>query len=198
MAKKAFLLAGILLIIDQIIKIWVKTNMQLEEQFAVLGQWFFIRFTENYGMAFGMEFGGETGKIILTSFRFVAILAIAFYIIYLEKHKAHKGLIFCMAMIFAGALGNLVDSMFYGMIFNDSYGQIATFLPQNGGYSSFMHGKVVDMFYAPIIRGHFPAWFPFWANQSFEFFRPIFNFADACITSGVFTVIIFQRKFFKK
>jgi signal peptidase II len=148
-------------------------------------------------MAFGMELGGQTGKMILSIFRLFAVTAIGIYIYHLVKNKANQGLIISISMIFAGALGNIIDSMFYGMIFNDSYHQLATFLSAEGGYSSFLHGRVVDMLYFPIFEGHFPQWFPFWGSEQFIFFRPVFNIADSSITIGVFIIILFQKKFFK-
>jgi len=195
--KKALIVITSVLFLDQFTKFLVKLNMRLGEDIHVLGNWFIIHFTENYGMAFGMEFGGETGKIILTLFRILAIGFIAWYIYFLSKKKAHQGLIISVALIFAGALGNIIDSVFYGVLFSDSLMQTASFLPADGGYAGLLHGRVVDMLYFPILQGHFPAWFPFWGGEHFIFFRPVFNIADTAITIGVFSIIIFQKRFFK-
>ncbi len=185
-----------MLLADQVSKVLVKTNMTLGESIPVLGDWFIIHFTENYGMAFGMEFSGEYGKLFLSVFRILAVVLIGWYLHRLVLKKAHKGLITCVSLIFAGAIGNIIDSAFYGMLFNESHGQVAQFLPEEGGYGTFLHGKVVDMLYFPLITGTFPSWVPFWGDQPFVFFRPVFNIADAAITSGVFAIIIFQKRFF--
>lgn len=171
--------------------------MQLGEEISVFGNWFIIHFTENYGMAFGMEFGGEWGKILLTVLRIIACIGIGWYIYYLSKKKAHIGLILSISLILAGALGNIIDSVFYGVLFSDSMFQTAQFLPTEGGYASLWHGRVVDMFYFPIIEGHFPQWFPVWGGEHFLFFRPVFNIADSSITIGVVIILLFQKKFFK-
>ena len=185
------------LLLDQISKIIVKTQMTLGQNIPVIGNWFNIYFIENEGMAFGMQFSGEHGKLILSLFRIVAVIFIGWYIHRLIIQKAHKGLIVSVSLIFAGALGNIIDSAFYGMIFSESYfSQTAEFLPEGGGYAPFLHGRVVDMLYFPIIRGYFPEWFPFWGGQDFIFFRPVFNIADSAITIGVFILLIFQKKFF--
>ncbi|MBR0072839.1 MAG: lipoprotein signal peptidase [Bacteroidales bacterium] len=194
--KKRLLLAiaiivGIL-VIDQIIKILVKTNMQIGESISVCGSWFQILFIENEGMAFGMSFGGNTGKIILSIFRLLASVGIAGGIVYMVKNNVRKFLIISMSMIFAGAAGNIIDSCFYGLIFNDSTYQVAELFPADGGYAPFLFGKVVDMFYFPIISATLPDWVPFWGGQHFTFFNAIFNFADAAITIGIFMLIIDQ------
>jgi len=173
--------------------------MTLGQEFPVFGNWFLIHFTENEGMAFGMSFGGEFGKLLLSIFRIIAVIAIGWYILKLIGQNEKKGLIISLSLIFAGALGNIIDSAFYGMIFSSSkFHELAVLFPPEGGYSSFLHGKVVDMFYFPIIRGNYPTWFPFWGGQDFIFFRPVFNIADSSITIGVFILIFFQKKFFKK
>jgi signal peptidase II len=172
--------------------------MMLGQEYNIIGDWFIIHFTENNGMAFGMQLGGDYGKMFLSIFRIIAVGAIGWYLYTLIKKKANNGLIVTISLIFAGAIGNILDSIFYGMIFSDSVFNVASFLPPEGGYSSLLHGRVVDMLYFPIIRGHFPEWFPFWKTEEFIFFRPVFNIADSCISVGVFSLIIFQNKFFPK
>jgi len=194
---KSILIILIVLIIDQALKIWIKTNMILGQEYHILGNWFIIHFTENNGMAFGMEFWGEHGKMFLTLFRIVAVIGIGWYLRWLIKEKAPKMVIVSISLIMAGALGNIIDSVFYGVIFDESFYQVAEFMPADGGYSSLLHGRVVDMFYFPIIKGHYPEWFPFWAKQEFVFFRPVFNIADSAITIGVAYILIFERSFFK-
>ncbi len=189
----------LILLADQIFKIWIKLNMTLGQEFKILGDWFIIHFTENNGMAFGMEFGGEAGKLALTLFRIIAVAVIGYGVVYLVKKKYHRGLILNVALIFAGALGNIIDSTFYGLLFSEStYFQPATFLPAEGGYSSIFHGRVVDMFYFPILQGTFPQWFPMWGGEEFIFFRPVFNIADAAISIGVIAILIFQKRYFKE
>lgn len=187
----------LVLLIDQILKILVKTNMTLGQSIPLFGDWSYLHFTENIGMAFGLELPGEYGKLALSLLRIIALVFIGWYINILIKKNAPVGLLVCIGLIFAGALGNIVDSAFYGMIFSESFFyQAAQMFPEGGGYGTFLHGKVVDMFYFPIIRGAYPEWFPFWAGQEFIFFRPVFNIADASITAGVFTLLIFQKRFF--
>lgn len=169
--------------------------MYLGQEFPVFGNWFYIHFTENPGMAFGMEFGGEFGKLALSLFRIIAVTVIGFYLFRLPK-TTHKGLKISAALIFAGAVGNIIDSVFYGVIFNDSFNQLATFFPAEGGYESLLHGRVVDMFWFPLFDGTFPDWFPIWGGEDFLFFRPVFNVADAAISVGIGLVFIFQKKFF--
>lgn len=185
------------LLLDQILKIHVKTSMTLGQSIPMIGNWFILHFTENYGMAFGLEFSGEHGKLILSLFRIVAVGFIGWYLYKLVLKDASRGLIACISLIFAGAMGNIIDSAFYGMIFSESYfNRVAEIFPEGGGYSSFLHGKVVDMFYFPVLQGTFPGWIPIWGGQDFIFFRPVFNIADATITTGVIVLFAFQKRFF--
>ena len=194
MLIRSSLLIAFVLILDQVLKVWIKTNMMIGQEIQFF-DWFIIHFTENKGMAFGIEFGGNLGKYILSIFRIIAIVAISIYWLKLTKTQVKKGVIYSISLILAGAIGNMIDSAFYGMIFSESFGQIATVF--EGGYSSFLQGKVVDMFYFPLINGHFPNWFPFVGGNHFIFFRPIFNIADAAISTGVINILIFHRSFFK-
>lgn len=194
--KKSILIVVLVLLVDQILKIWIKTNMTLGEEFNVIGHWFIIHFVENNGMAFGFEFGGEYGKIFLSLFRVVAVFGIGWYILKLVKKDLPMGFIACVSLIFAGAIGNIIDSAFYGLIFNDSYGQVSTLFPEGGGYASFLHGRVVDMFYFPLFSGVYPDWVPFAGGSEFQFFRPVFNVADSSISIGIFSIIFFYRKQF--
>lgn len=173
--------------------------MTIGQEIPVFDNWFIIHFTENEGMAFGMRFGGNFGKLFLSIFRIIAVIIIGGYLIRLTKRNQKTGLILSLSLIFAGALGNIIDSAFYGMIFSESkFHEVAIFFPPEGSYGSFLHGKVVDMLYFPVINGYYPTWFPFWGGAEFIFFRPVFNIADSSITIGVFILIIFQKKFFKK
>lgn len=196
--KRPFIIIFLVLLIDQSIKFWIKTNMYLGQEFHIAGNWFIIHFTENNGMAFGLEFAGEYGKLFLSLFRIAAVAGIGYYLNYLVKTKAHGVLISGMAFIFAGALGNIIDSTFYGMIFSSSEYQLAQLFPEGGGYATFLHGKVVDMLYFPIISGHFPEWLPVWGGDYFTFFRPVFNIADSSITIGVILILLFQSVIFKE
>lgn len=194
--RKPLIIVFVILLIDQLIKIYVKTHFFLGEEIHIAGNWFIIHFTENNGMAYGIEFGGNFGKLFLSTFRIIFVTGIAWYLWKLTKENGDKLYIICIALIFSGAVGNIIDSIFYGVIFSDSNFEIARFMPEEGGYSTFLHGKVVDMFYFPIIEGHFPTWFPFWGTEEFIFFRPVFNFADASISIGVAMVLLFQKRFF--
>lgn len=185
-----------MLFVDQVLKIWIKTSMMIGEEFPVIGEWFLIHFVENNGMAFGFEFGGEYGKMFLSLFRVIAVFGIGWYITRLVKKDLPMGFIACVSLIFAGAIGNIIDSAFYGLIFNDSYGQVATLFPEGGGYATFLHGRVVDMFYFPLISGVYPEWIPFAGGSDFQFFRPVFNVADSSISIGIFSIIFFYRKQF--
>jgi signal peptidase II len=192
---KALLLIFSILIVDQVVKIIIKTNMVIGQEIPVLGNWFKIHFLENNGMAFGMEWGGQTGKIALSIFRMIAIAGISWYLDSIIKKNAHTGLILSVSAIIAGAAGNLIDSAFYGMIFSESWHTPAVLFPEGGGYSSFLMGRVVDMLYFPIIDASWPDWSPFRPGQSFVFFRPVFNLADTSITTGVLAILVFQKKF---
>ena len=186
----ALIVVGVLLV-DQIIKIWVKTNMTLHEQIEILS-WFKIVFIENNGMAYGMEIGS---KLVLSLFRVVAISVLGYYIIGQVKRQARWGYLVCLSMIFAGAVGNLIDSMFYGLVFNaSSEFYTSYFVPFGTGYASFLMGKVVDMFYFPLIVTTWPDWVPFVGGNPYVFFSPVFNFADASISVGVVVLLLFYRK----
>ncbi len=173
--------------------------MSLGQEFNVLGNWFIIHFTENPGMAFGMEFSGNYGKLILSIFRIIAIIGIIYYLYIITRKKVKTGLIVSLSLVLAGAMGNMIDSAFYGMIFSSSnYFEVARFMPVEGGYGTFLHGRVVDMFYFPIFQGFYPSWVPFVGGTDYIFFRPVFNIADSSITIGVLLMIIFQKQFFQK
>ncbi|SFG64849.1 lipoprotein signal peptidase [Pedobacter insulae] len=180
---KPLLLIFLVLLVDQASKVWVKTNMFLGQEFKILGDWFIIHFTENNGMAFGLEFGGEFGKLALSLFRVIAVAGIGYGLHYLIKRKYHRGLILNVALIFAGALGNIIDSVFYGVIYD---------------YETLFHGRVVDMLYFPIVNSHFPSWFPIWGGEELVFFRPVFNIADTAISIGVIAILVFQKTYFKE
>jgi len=190
----------LVLVLDQALKIWVKTNILYGDGFDLLGlTWAKIHFVENEGMAFGLSFGGEIGKYVLSIFR-ILMVGILFYILRsLYLNKESLGLLISFTMIIAGALGNILDSMFYGLIFSESYfhGGLATMFPEEGGYGKFLTGKVVDMLYFPMVDTVLPEWFPIWGGQRFEFFRPVFNIADSSIFSGVVSILLFHRYFFK-
>lgn len=189
----------LVLLLDQTIKIWVKTTLSYGEEFQIMGlDWARIHFVENPGMAFGIEFGGGYGKLALSLFRIIAVLFLIYYIRQLLKGGAPFGLMVSFALILAGAFGNIIDSAFYGLIFSEStyHGDPAILFPPEGGYAGFLHGRVVDMFYFPLYEGTLPNWFPIWKGQNVLFFRPVFNVADSAITTGVLSILIFQRSFF--
>lgn len=197
LGKKSVFFIILILVIDQALKIWVKTNMEIGEDIPLFGKWGMLHFIENNGMAFGMEMGGKLGKLVLSVFRIIAIFAIGWFLYSLIEKKTNTGLVLAVSAILAGAVGNIIDSAFYGMIFSESYGHVATMFPPGGGYSSFLHGRVVDMFYFPIIDTTWPDWSPIRPGQSLIFFRPVFNIADSAITCGVISILLFQRKMFK-
>ena len=180
---KPLILIFLVLLADQALKVWVKTNMFIGQEYKIFGEWFIIHFTENNGMAFGLEFGGEFGKLALSLFRVIAVAGIGYGLHYLIKHKYHRGLILNVALVFAGALGNIIDSVFYGVIYK---------------YETLFHGRVVDMLYFPIVDTHFPTWFPIWGGEELVFFRPVFNLADTAISVGVIAIMIFQKTYFKE
>ncbi|MDC0230705.1 lipoprotein signal peptidase [Aureispira] len=205
MKRSHFILGLIFLILlfDQVLKIWVKLNMPLGDSFKILGlNWFQIHFTENPGMAFGIEFGGNYGKLALSLFRIIVVIFIAYFLQKLIKKDASFLLLACISLIFAGAIGNIIDSIFYGVIFSDSGSfhapELATFMPPEGGYAPVLHGKVVDMLYFPMIEGFWPKWMPFVGGKFFMFFQPIFNIADSSISIGVTMAIIFYKRFQKE
>ncbi|MBK7816949.1 MAG: lipoprotein signal peptidase [Sphingobacteriaceae bacterium] len=188
----------LVLFVDQFIKIFIKLNYPLGEV-GRLGNWCIIHFTENPGMAFGMEFGGDYGKLILSVFRILASIGGIIYIRHIVRQKENPLFIFCVSLILAGAIGNILDSVFYGSVFTESDEFLAAQLVAPGnGYSGFLYGHVVDMFYFPLFNGRFPEWFPIWGGEEFQFFRPIFNFADFAISVGVGLLIVFQKRIQKK
>jgi signal peptidase II len=193
--RRSIMIILLILVADQALKILVKTHMTLYQQIPIFGQWGILHFVENNGMAFGLSLPGNLGKILLTSFRILAVVAIGFYLRHLIRIKAHTGLIITLSMVLAGAMGNIVDSVFYGMIFSSSSPiQAATMFPEGGGYAPLLQGRVVDMFYFPLIKGNYPQWFR--DGSSFIFFRPVFNIADSSISVAVVIILFNQRRFF--
>lgn len=187
------LIVGLVIVIDQVIKIAVKTNMQIGESIPLIGNWCKLLFVENDGMAFGMAYGGFAGKTILTLFRIAAATGIMWYLIKIvKKGETAMAVVISLSLIFAGAVGNAIDCLFYGLIFNESSYHVAQLFPPEGGYASFLHGRVVDMFYFPIIHTTLPTWMPIGGGKPFTFFNAIFNFADSAITIGVIWLLIYS------
>lgn len=185
--------------LDQYLKFWVKMNMFIgsSSEIVVFKNWFILHFTENNGMAFGIGLGGELGKYLLTLFRILAVGAITWYIISLKRKNASFGFIMVLSLILAGAIGNILDSTFYGVIFSQSTPfNKSLLMPETGGYSAWFQGKVVDMLYFPLIETYWPHWVPVIGGNSFVFFRPVFNLADSAISIGVFSILLFYRKHF--
>lgn len=195
--KKVFLISFLVLVADQALKFWVKTHMYLGEKIPVTS-WFDLHFVENPGMAFGMEFGGEAGKLLLTLFRIVVSVLLLWLIRNLTRRHASATLVIPLTLIFAGAVGNIIDSMFYGLVFNDPAVGVATFLPEGGGYAPLFHGRVVDMFYFHFWQGVLPQWLPIWGGEPFVFFPAVFNVADAAVSVGFVWLLLFQGKAFDR
>jgi len=202
--KKASIIIILILFVDQISKVYIKTHFVLGEDVRVFS-WFQILFIENNGMAWGAKLSDflsfisdRTGKLILTLFRLAAIVGIGYWLINTIKTKGSKILIIAISLIFAGALGNIIDSVFYGILFSDSYGEVATFLSVDGGYDALFHGRVVDMLHFPLWKGYLPEWLPFFGGQYFTFFDPVFNIADMAISTGIGMLLFFNKKAFPK
>ncbi|MFO7865169.1 MAG: lipoprotein signal peptidase [Salinivirgaceae bacterium] len=197
--KKAlpFILIFFVLCADQYLKIWVKTHMMLEQEFPIISNWLYLHFAENRGMAFGFEFAGNYGKHLLNLIRIIAISGIGIFMVHVVRKHNDYLLASVLALLFAGALGNMIDSAFYGLIFTDSFGQYAQLVPPGQGYASFMQGSVVDMFYIELLNFHLPDWFPVWPMRHVIFFRPVFNIADMAIFTGIISLLTFKRKAFR-
>ena len=200
--KKAAIIIILILLIDQVSKIYIKTHFELGQDVTIFS-WFHIAFIENDGMAWGTKLSDfitfisdKSAKLILTLFRIVAVTGIAFWLVDVTKKKKSKTLIFAIAIIFAGALGNIIDSVFYGVLFSDSIMQVASFLPEEGGYANVFHGNVVDMLHFPIWKGVLPEWLPVIGGRHFSFFDPVFNVADMAISTGIGILIVFNKKAF--
>lgn len=195
--KKASLIIILILLIDQISKFYIKTHFALGEEIKVF-DWFRILFVENEGMAWGAKIPGQYGKLFLTLFRLAAIVGIGYWLWDSIRKNGSRVLIIAISFIFAGALGNIIDSVFYGMIFTESYGEVATFMPEEGGYAPVFYGKVVDMLYFPLYDGILPSWIPIWGGEQFTFFEPVFNIADTAISTGVVLLLLFNKRAFPK
>lgn len=195
--RKAGLIIALILIIDQVSKIYIKTTFSLGEEVRVF-DWFRILFVENEGMAWGMKLPGAYGKLLLTSFRLLAIVGIGYWLYDSIKKQLPKVVLVALCLVSAGALGNILDSVFYGIIFDGSLGQVATIFPEGGGYASLFHGKVVDMLYFPIWSGYLPEWIPFKGGDYFVFFEPVFNIADMSISVGIGLLMLFNKSAFPK
>lgn len=193
--KKAIGIIILILLVDQITKIYIKTHFELNDEYA-FASWFKILFVENEGMAWGTKIPGNYGKIILTLFRIGILPLIGYWLYDAVRNNSSKILIVAVAMIFAGAFGNIIDSIFYGLFFDSSLGQVATFMPENGGYGTFLHGKVVDMLYFPLWKGYLPEWLPIWGGDYFTFFNAVFNIADTAISTGVGLLLVFNKRAF--
>lgn len=193
--KKAVLLIILVLLIDQVSKFYIKTTFALGDEIKIF-DWFSILFVENKGMAWGAQIPGEYGKLLLTTFRLIAVPFIGYWLWDSIRKGGSTILIVAISLIFAGAFGNIIDSVFYGVIFDHSYNQVATFMPEDGGYAPLLYGHVVDMLYFPLWSGYLPEWLPFWGGEYFTFFEPVFNIADSAITIGVFLLLIFNKKAF--